>query len=97
MACSFLNLRGVAPHAGEDALDFGLEAGEQRTHRIHLRRLRVQLRHETMLRRTDEIGSASSVYPNRVTAISPGLRGTSYPGKSAKCFSNPNGVVAIGA
>src|SRR5438552_2102075 len=42
-------LRPVAPYVVEGALDFGLEAGEQRTHRLHLQGLRVQLRHNPTL------------------------------------------------
>ena len=42
-------------------MDFGLEAGEQRTHRIHLRRLRVQLRHETTLLRHGRQGDFDGV------------------------------------
>ena len=36
------------------------------------------------------------VCPNGVMAFSPGLRGTSYPGKSSRKFNNPEGVEAAG-
>ena len=36
-----------------------------------------------------------SVNPNGIVSFSPGLRGTSYPGRMAKTGVNPNGVVAI--
>jgi hypothetical protein len=37
------------------------------------------------------------VHPNGVTAFSPGLRGTSYPGKPFRKFNNPERVAATGA
>ena len=40
---------GRAPDAGEDALDFGFGAGDERAHGFDLRRLRVQLRHDALL------------------------------------------------
>ena len=35
-----------------------------------------------------------SVYPKGIASSSPGLRGTSYPGKGRKTFSNPIGVAS---
>ena len=37
-------------------MDFGLETGQQRPHRFHLRRLRVQLRHDPALLRQGREG-----------------------------------------
>ena len=38
---------------------------------------------------------SNSVNPNGIPAQSPGLRGTSYPGKARPHAANPNGVVAV--
>jgi hypothetical protein len=38
--------------------------------------------------------SATEANPEGIVSSSPGLRGTSYPGKTVPGTANPNGVVA---
>jgi hypothetical protein len=68
----------------------------------HTQLARQKLRQQRGSQRVGRAGffgrnRATLIYPNGVTAFSPGLRGTSYPGKASRTFNNPEGVAATGA